>query len=416
MADTFFLRYPTSAPDACSWVIIDPTGARIGDSGTGTLADAAAVLGANRLVVLVPGTDVTLAAPEFPARSAGRIMKLVPFALEEQLASEIDSLHFAVGRQGADQRVPVAAIDRALLDQWLATLSAAGFVPTALYPDTLAVPENPAATVLLLEDDRLTVRVPGALPVVLDADPLGDALLVAGLPVAPGAVDDSRHLLVYATDAAWARHGAAVEALQAQVASLKVQLLGDSALPLLGASAVATPPFSLLQGDYSPRQSFGGDWSRWRLAASLAGAFLVLHVLVLGLDWRRLHKEELAVDAQIRTAAGQALPSVQNLSRLPNLRAAVEARVRATRAAVNEGLLGTLGVLAAATGSAPGTQLQSLSYRNGTTDLTVDAPDVAALDRMQQEAKNHGLDAQLQGAAPHESRYQGHLQLKGRGT
>jgi hypothetical protein len=90
--------------------------------------------------------------------------------------------------------------------------------------------------------------------------------------------------------------------------------------------------------------------------------------------------------------------------------------VRRTRAATTEGLLGTLGVLATAVGAAPGTHVTSLSYRGGTTDLTLDAPDVAALDRVQQAAKGRGYDAQLQGASQREQRYEGRLQLKGPGT
>jgi general secretion pathway protein L len=419
MSDSFVLRFPApgASPDAAEWVVVDARGARITAVGRGTLAEAARAQGGHRLLLLVPGTEVTLAAPELPARGGGKLAKLVPFALEEQLASEIEAMHFALGRQGADGRLPVAAVERTRLAGWLAALEAAGLAPAAVYPDSLTVPDNPGHVVVVLEGDRVVVRRPAALPLVLEADPLDAALAVAGLPTAPGdAADAAANVLVYADSVDWSRHQPAIEALRERVATLKVQVLADGLLPLLAAGAVAGPPLSLLQGEFLPRQGLAGQWSRWRLAASLAAAFLVLHVATLGVDWWRLSRDEARVDAELKSAAAEALPNVQNLARLPNLRLAVESRVRSTRAAVNEGLLGTLGVLAASINAAPGTQVQSLSYRSGTTDLTLDAPDVAALDRVQQAAKGRGFDAQLQGATQREQRYQGHLQLKGPGT
>jgi general secretion pathway protein L len=419
MADSFVLRFPApgASPDAAEWVVVDARGARVTEVGRGTLAEAAHAQGAHRLVVLVPGTDVTLAAPELPTRGGGKLAKLVPFALEEQLATEIEAMHFAIGRQGADRRVPVAAIERERFAGWLAVLEAAGLAPAAVYPDSLVVPDNPAHVVVVLEGNRVIVRRPGALPLALEADPLEAALAIAGLPTAAvDGPDAAAHVLVYADSVDWPRHQPVIEALRDRVATLKVQVLAEGLLPLLAAGAAAGPPLSLLQGEFLPRQGLAGQWPRWRLAALLAAVFLVLHVGTLGVDWWRLKRDEAKVDVELKAAAAEALPNVQNLARLPSLRAAVEGRVRSTRAAVNEGLLGTLGVLAASVGAAPGTQVQSLSYRSGTTDLTLDAPDVAALDRVQQAAKGRGFDAQLQGATQRDQRYEGHLQLKGPGT
>ncbi len=418
MADTFVLRYPASglAAGDCEWLAVDSHGARLGDAGQGTLADAASACAGRRLLVLVPGAEVTLAVPELPTRNASKLQKLVPFALEDSLAAEVEAMHFACGRQRADRRLPVAAVERARLRQWLAALAAAGLAPLALYPDSLLVPDNPAHVVVLLEANRLVVRRPAALPLVLEAQPLAAALAVAGLAGNSEEPAAQPHVLLYVAAAEWAAAEPVFEALRPDFASFKVQLLVDGALPLLAAAAVAGQPLSLLQGEFAARQGLAAEWPRWRLAAALVAALLVAHLAALGVDWWRLRQDELRVDQQLKALAAEALPNVQNLARLASVRLTVEARVRRTRAALSEGLLGTLGTLGAAVASAPGTQLQSLSYREGTTDLVIDAPDVGALDRLQEAAKGRGYDAQLQGATQHEQRYQGHLQLKGPGS
>jgi general secretion pathway protein L len=418
MAESFILRFPApvAAAAEAEWLIVDGGGARLDATKRGTLAAAAASLGGRRLIVIVPGTDVTLAAPQLPSKGAAKLLQLVPFALEEQLATDVEALHFAVGKQGPDHCVPVAAVERETFTGWLAALAEAGLTPAAVYPDSLLVPENPTHVVVLIEADNVVIRRPGAPPLVLDSDPLDAAFAVGGLPPDGSDVAGAAHVLVYVIEADWLAHQPVIESLREHVASLKVQLLAGNALPLLAATAVNAPPFNLLQGEFASRQGFTSEWPRWRLAASLAGAFLGLHLATLGVDWWRLHRDELRVDQELHAVAAEALPNIQNLSRLPSVRAAVDSRLRASRAVVSEGLLGTFGVLASAMNAAPGTLLESLSYRDGVTDLTVDAPDVGAVDRVQQAARSRGFDAQLQGATPRDQRYQGRLQLRGPGS
>lgn len=413
MADAFVLRLV--APDFAEWLSVDAGGARRSDVGRGSLAAAAAAAGGQRVVALVPGADVTLAQPELPVRTQSRLLQLAPVALEESLAADIESLHFAVGRAGVDRRVPVAAVERSRFAGWLEALRSAGLDPAAVHPDSLAVPSNPAHVVLVLDGDRVYVRRPGELPVALEADPIDAALLVAGLPPADEASAAATHLMVYASPSDWARAQGSVEALRDRIGSLKVQLLPDGPLPVYASTTVTEPPFSMLQGDFATRQGFAGQWPRWRLAAGLAAALVVVHAGAVGVDWWRLRAQERAVDQQLRSLAADALPGVQNVARIPNLRVAVDNRLRASRSATGEGLVGTLDALAAAATQAPGTRVESLSYRDGTTDLTLDAPDMGALDRIQQVVSQQGFQATMQGSSQREQRFQGRLQLKGPG-
>jgi len=401
-----------TVPDA-EWIVVDGAGTQLSATVRGALSEAAAAVGGRRLVALAPGPDVVLAAPELPARGAAKLLQLAPFALEEQLATEVDALHFAVGRQGSDRRVPVAAVDRQGFAAWLKQLADAGLAPAAVYAESLAVPDNPSHVVVVVESGRVVVRRPGMLPLTLDATPLADALAIAGLPPAAEGGGATTHVLVYVATAEWQQHRAAIEALREGVATVNVQLLPDGALPVLAASAVTAPPFSLLQGEFARREGFASDWPRWRTAVLLFAAFAGLHLGTLGLDWWRLHRDELRLTQQLHSAAAEALPSVQNLDRLPSLRAAVDGRLHRVRASVSEGLLGALGVAAGALATVPDTRLQSLSYRDGVTELTLDAPDVGAIDRVQQAVKARGFGAEVQGAAQKEQRYQGRVQLKG---
>ncbi len=98
MSESLVIRLDAAARGTASWVAVDDTGALLGTIGSGALAQAAAAAGARQVVVLVPAVDVLRARASVPLRSGPRLLQALPFALEDQLAEDVDSLHFAAGR------------------------------------------------------------------------------------------------------------------------------------------------------------------------------------------------------------------------------------------------------------------------------------------------------------------------------
>jgi general secretion pathway protein L len=130
MADWLLLRLPRVPDQPASWLVADPRGVASGPPQSGPLSLAAARSAGRRICVLVPGTDVLKAEPELPTKAGTKLQQLVPYALEEQVADDIDDLHFAIGKRPPDStRTPVGVVTKALMDQWIATLKAAGQRP-----------------------------------------------------------------------------------------------------------------------------------------------------------------------------------------------------------------------------------------------------------------------------------------------
>src|SRR5579864_4445143 len=130
MADWLLLRLSRTAEQAATWLVVDPRGNPSGPPQTGPLSLAAPRAAGRRICVLVPGTDVLLAEPEVPMKGGTKLQQVVPYALEEQLADDIDDLHFAIGKRiGESSRTPVAVVRRSLMDEWLTTLRSNGIDP-----------------------------------------------------------------------------------------------------------------------------------------------------------------------------------------------------------------------------------------------------------------------------------------------
>lgn len=418
MSETLFVRLPPDAAPGCSleWVLLDAGGARIAGGNQLAIApsvapeDAAEPLAekplaetplaevvattplpdARRVVAFVPAAEVSIAAVELPARSASKALQLAPFALEEQLAGDIDELHFAAGPVEESGKTPFVVCTRAAMERWLAVLQSAGLSPAALVPEHLAVPANPGHTVLWLENSQVTVRAPGQWPMLLDAEPLDAALELAGVLGAP----NPPHLLAYAAEGLPETTRMALETAGAQVASLRVQVLADGPLAALAVSALHEPPVSLLQGAYASRGASSGQAARWRVPLALAAALVALAVGGQVLDLVRARAESKRLDGLIADVAHQAMPDVQ---KLVDPRRQVEAKLAEAKGRGGaDALMTTLAALAAARDTTPTLELDNVTFYDGTADLQVKAADAGALEQVRAGLEAQGYTAQLQ--------------------
>src|SRR5690349_2170785 len=102
MRDTLYLQLRDAAPDArlCYALAAGDPGVGI-QAQQGTLDAILALAAGRRVVLFVPGADVRLATVQVPARAVPRILQAAPYALEDQFAEDVDTLHFAIGTPGS---------------------------------------------------------------------------------------------------------------------------------------------------------------------------------------------------------------------------------------------------------------------------------------------------------------------------
>ncbi|HKU15302.1 MAG TPA: type II secretion system protein GspL [Steroidobacteraceae bacterium] len=400
--------HASAAGTSADWIVMDAAGARRGNVQSGPLDLAPASAAGKKVIVLVPGTDALLAEPVLPVKSGAKLAQVVPFALEEHLAADVEDLHFAVGKRETRPGTPVTVVSHARMEAWQAILADAGLHADALYPETAALPETPNAVTLLIDGARVYVRRPETPGTVLDVEPLIEALQLA---LASG--EEAReHVTIYVSEDDYERERELLEGLREFTASLQLKLLPDGPLPLLAANIVRSTAVNLLQGRYQSKRKLNVSFAPWRYAAVLAVVFLAAH---LGLKtWQYFHyrAQEARLDSQIGDLYQQLMPGAP-LPEAARARELVEARLSQLRGTGPvSGMMATLATLGEALGQAPGTNVEALVYRNNQTDLRVLAPSVDVLDRIRQFAGERGLDARIESASPRESKFEGRLQFK----
>ena len=430
MADFLVLRFGSHSTDTVEWVMVDASGAVVGEPLSGDPLTAAQSAGDHKIIALVPGASVLRTTADIPVRGASKVQQALPFAMEDQLATDVDDLHFAAGSRGADGRLEVAAVERLEMEAWLELLAAAGLDPVAMYADTDAVGAIPNTTTLFIEDDQIMLRDADGSVVVTDLEG-ADATLELWFRARDGKGEDDDappapvNLLVYLTEAVQAEPGteALLTSLQPRAASIDVKVLGDGALPRLASQIVAQPGINLLQGSYAPRSNWSLYWPAWRVAAILLACLAVTLVGAKIIEITSLNRQVAALDSAIEQAIRYTFPEVRQVQ-AGSARNLLQSKLRGLGGGAAGGSSTEfMDMLQAVSGAISGDgknskmKLETINYRSGTMELRVLAPNVGALDAIQKDIVKGGtLEAEIQSANPEGDGVRGRIQVRSPGV
>jgi len=102
---------------------------------------------------LVPAVEMLTTTVLIPARSNSKVKAALPFALEENLAEDVENLHFAAGERQENGRLPVSVVAKEKMDAWLKRLRDEDIEPSIITPDNHGLAKIPGTLSVLVDDD-----------------------------------------------------------------------------------------------------------------------------------------------------------------------------------------------------------------------------------------------------------------------
>lgn len=395
MPDRLLLRLASDG--RLTWLRHVP-GARSSAASEAGTPPAAVLATSNEIVVLVPAEDVLLTEVKLSARNRAQLLQALPFAIEDQLLGAIEEQHFAAA-VGSGDTFGAAVVAKEKMRAWLARLAAEGIQPDVMIPESLALPVPADSSAVLIEDAHATVRLSAwsAFGCSLHELALWLAHANAEGGLAPLTVHDFR--------------AAPALALPLEVAAYRERQRDPLAF-LAGGFTQA--PLNLLEGEFATRHrdARGARW--WRIAAMLAAAVVVLAIANLGFDVLRLSRTSAQMESTTQDAVRKAFPDV-DAAQLARLSPADLMRGRLERqrgGAAATGLLKVLAQIAPVLGSTTRIQTRGMEYRNGTFELALRAPDVAALDSVREQLTTvPGIQAVVTAANPSADGVDGRIRI-----
>ncbi len=343
-----------------------------------------------KMVVFAPGAEVRLTQVKVPAKQPAKVLQAAPFVLEDQLADDVETLHFALGPRQPDGSFPVAVASHSHMEEWLAPFRERNALPDALIPETLALPwENGGPWTVLPEPDHLTART-GAFS-GFSCVPQDFELF---LQLAENGVQHPLRVLVSMGE-------------QVDYTPLKrpLELLPGFNHPLeaMVRHLRLAQAINLLQGVYSQRESLDRFWRPWRFAAMLLAAAFVLGIVVNTVEALRFKHAAAAQQSANETRFNQLFPG----QRVAAVSLGTQVEQQAQILSHGNGQGGPLPLLQQAADSlvaVPGLTLNNAEYREGALFLDLSGTDLQLLEKLRGwYASHHCATLEVQSADSGES-------------
>ncbi|MGL5800294.1 MAG: type II secretion system protein GspL [Plesiomonas sp.] len=351
MNSVLIIRLPAEATGKVNWLLWSKEQQKQLVGGELANTEALTQLGDYQqypLWVLIPGHQVSVRRCTLPKGATKQAKSLLPVLLEDELAEDIDDLHFALlHRSGNDAHV--AIVQRQKIEQWLTWLAAADLKAQRLLPDWLALPlHKNAISALQLQNDWLVrqhewqgfTAEEVLLPSLFSAiNCTAECKVAAEALATESSTTDSDPLDNHSTD----------DKLNVQSYNLLPRSLlpftstlplvwkyipltsEQNALELLAQGALkigSTRKANLLTGDFAPQHAYQQQWQRWKRVAIAACVLLSLVFVDRGVQLWQLTRQADQAQVQAENAYRTLFPQQK---RLVNLRAQLNGVLRQIR-------------------------------------------------------------------------------------
>lgn len=403
---------------AVEWVLVDSSGTRRSGVSSGDLEQAAAAASDHAVIVLVPAEDVLLTSVIIPARSTAKIRTALPFALEENLADDVEDLHFAIGDRRENNRLPVAVVSHEKMSQWQNRLNEVGIVPVMLVAENQGLAKIPGTLSLMVDDEMVMFNDGADAEFGMQEVKPSDVLVIAGQLGETQQEDgeNSGHLVVFCTPEQDENLSHDWIALRHELHSVDVNVLPDGVLPKLAVTVAAGHGINLLQGSYGKKTEYGPLLRPWKMAALLMLGLTIIGMAMKGVGYYQLVYDEATLRAQFNAEyrllrPGDTREIVDPEQTIKSL------RISAGASTVPQVFLPSLRELGAALDANSGAEIEAISYRAGIVDLRLTAPDVATLDEIQKAVSASGrFRASIQSTDQVADKINGRIQIREAGT
>lgn len=367
-----------------SYYRLDTQGRVLAEGTADTAADLPDDLDRTNLAVMLSGVSVSLFNTKLPKLSPKKLLRSIPYILEDRLVTNVDALFFGMGEVDDAGQTPVAVIEIDRLRLILSELAEAGFYPVTILPDTLALNWEAGNWTVVFDGDIALVRCDHALGFAVDHENLLTMLQNAQ---AEAAYPTPRAIRFLNTPNTFSLDG-----FSSHLTPIKIDAITEID-SFNYFEALEHAPINLAQGEFHQRRvRTTKRSSAWRVLAWTFGAFLValfgaqlVEVFFLSQDVQRLHRD-------IQSAYRLVYPGEKVVS-------GAKARMTHTLIALNHTATGNrfirlmrdAGVVLK---NMPRVRLQALSYQDQTLMITVQAPSLSTLESLSAELAKKGLMVQ----------------------
>ena len=175
-------------------------------------------------------------------------------------------------------------------------------------------------------------------------------------------------------------------------------------------------PLNLLQNEFKAKRKTSGYWHHWRLAASLAAVWLVLHLGLAAFQLSQIKAENQLTKAQIEKIYMKAFPQSR---KVVNPRVQMEQKLKELKSGAGGSDKGLIFLLAESFGTLGSDKenidLKTLTYRNNRMDIGLESTNLQAIENLNNNLnKNTRIKSEISSSSSEKNKVKGNLRIESR--
>ncbi len=344
--------------------------------------------------VVLTGNDVTIKMVDIPGTNTKQRLKAAPFAIEEQLATDVDAMHFSYQVDKQTQAIQAAAIERTAFEAYLSALQGLEITPDRMIPLACLL-DTPEDCISVMQIDEYVLINDGASQWVTGADAAQIQLAL---------VESEDQALLY-----WGKEEAPAW-LVARSFNIESQTMLDPWASLV--NRLDEPLINLLSGPYAPKSDLLKLSKHWRRTLQFAASLVVLHLVYMAVELTYLSQAKEGVKEEITALYHEVAPGARVVNARRQMQQLIQQRQGSALSDSSFAMM--LQSLTEALQSSADVEPTNLNYSAQNSELRVDllAGNLSQFDRLKQTLEQTGYRVTMGGATAQGQQYSGRIVIR----
>jgi general secretion pathway protein L len=422
MSETLLIHYNIDDPHRATWSLCNDAGELTGKITLGTLTELSEAASTHPVVVLLNSQCLHINQLKLPTQNLQKMLKAVPFAIEEFIADDIENFHFVIAKNKHADNTAVVGIDRSVLQNIIDNFRQAGISVERMIPDALCLAAVPASTdsdsrsgqwACLNYKDESYLQTAPLNGMLINNDIL--PYLIHSKLEDEQQTPPAKILAFCEQESTDACSKLADEIDDDEIETVNVSYNTHPLVVFCGNYKQALP-LNLLQNEFKPKRKTSGYWHHWRLAASLAAVWLVLHLGLGAFKLSQLKAENQLTKAKIEKIYKKAFPQSR---KIVNPRVQMEQKLKELKSGSGSSNQGLIFLLAESFGTLGSDKnnidLKTLTFRNNRMDIGLEGSNLQAIENLNNNLnKNTSIKSEISSSSSEKNKVKGNLRIESR--
>lgn len=411
MSDTLLIHYNIEDKEQASWALCNSADELTSKICTGPLNDLSELASSHHCIVLLNSQCLHINQLQLPTQNLKKLLKAIPFAVEEFIADDIENIHFVITKSKTDTGTIVVGINKTTLQAIINNFEAAGISVDKIIPDALCLSANDNQWVALNYQDTSYLQTNTLNGTLVSHDILSYV------------VDDKQNnktnakpeklLLFTECENTSAFSGINFDNTASEVINVTYN---NHPLIVFCGNYKQASPLNLLQHDFKVKSKTSGYFRPWRFAAALACIWLTSYLGLTTYQLNQLKENNLVAENEITKIYKTAFPKSRKIN---NPRRQMEQKLNELKGASINSKNGLLFILentfSNVTMETKQITFQSITFRNDRMDIGLDSKTLQAIETLNAKLNtNSTIKSEISSSSSEKDKVKGNLRIEAR--